>query len=250
MPGLLDLRPVLVGDGRLVLAELLLNRFQLLAQEVLALLLLGAALHVVADPAADLQLGQPLALELDRELEPLADVERLQQLDLLLVGQVGGVAGGVGQGSRLGDRAQEGADAVAGLAQLEDLLDDRAVLALEGADVLVAIGRVLVRRDLDAEGAVQVGAGGAGDPAVEALERGRAGPAREGQRLLDAGDRADRGELLAGAGDEQDLLLGAGVDRQREVHARGTRRRRRGGSGEGCSWCCSVPSGRSFGLVE
>ena len=48
---------------RVVLAELLADRLHLLAQEVLALLLLGAGLDVVADAPADLHLGQPLALE-------------------------------------------------------------------------------------------------------------------------------------------------------------------------------------------
>ena len=45
---------------------------------------LRAGLDVVADALAHLQLGEPLALELERELEPLDDVERLEQLDLLL----------------------------------------------------------------------------------------------------------------------------------------------------------------------
>ena len=58
-----DLGPVLLDDGRVVLAELASDRVHLLAQEVLALLLLGAGLDVVADPLADLQLGQTLALE-------------------------------------------------------------------------------------------------------------------------------------------------------------------------------------------
>ena len=49
-PGLVDLRPVLVDHRTLVLAELLANRLHLLAQEVLALLLVGSRLHVVADP--------------------------------------------------------------------------------------------------------------------------------------------------------------------------------------------------------
>ena len=65
-----------------------------------ALLLLGAGLDVVADALAHLQLGQPLALERQRQLEALGHVERLEQLDLLLVGEVGGVAGGVGQRAR------------------------------------------------------------------------------------------------------------------------------------------------------
>ena len=62
-PGLFDLGPVLLDDRRVVLAELLADRLHLLAQEVVALLLLGAGLDVVADPLADLELGQPLALE-------------------------------------------------------------------------------------------------------------------------------------------------------------------------------------------
>ena len=44
---------------------------------------------------------------------------------LLLEGQVGRVAGGVGQRAGLGDRAHEGGDAAVVAAQLEDLLDRR-----------------------------------------------------------------------------------------------------------------------------
>ena len=66
--GLFDLRAVLVDRAGVVLAELAADRLHLLAQEVLALLLLGAGLHVLADLAADLQLGQALALELEGEL--------------------------------------------------------------------------------------------------------------------------------------------------------------------------------------
>ena len=61
--GLLDLRAVLVDDRAVVLAELAADRLHLLAQHVLALLLGGALLDVLADAAADLQLGQALALE-------------------------------------------------------------------------------------------------------------------------------------------------------------------------------------------
>ena len=69
--GLRDLPLVLLDDRGVVLAELLADRLHLLAQEVLALLLLGAGLDVVADPLADLKLGEPLALQLERQLEPL-----------------------------------------------------------------------------------------------------------------------------------------------------------------------------------
>ena len=88
--GLGDLGPVLLDDRCVVLAQFLADRVHLLAQEVLALLLLGAGLHVLADPLADLQLGQPLTLEAERQLQPLGDVERLEQLDLLLEGDPAG----------------------------------------------------------------------------------------------------------------------------------------------------------------
>ncbi len=55
---------------------------------------------------------------------------------------------------------------------------------------------------------------------MEALEAGRAGPAGQPDLLVDACDCADGGELLAGAGDEQDLLFVTGVEPEGEVHAR------------------------------
>ena len=92
---------------------------------------------VLADLPAQLQLGQPLALDADGELEPLGHVERLEDLDLLLERDVGGVADRVGQGAGLTDSAQPGADALVDATQLEDLLDDGAVLALEVAGAAV-----------------------------------------------------------------------------------------------------------------
>ena len=124
-----DLALVLGDQVGLVLAQLLADRLHLFAQEVVALLFLGAGLDVVADLAPHLQLGQALALQLDRQLEAGGDVDRLQQAQLALVGDVGGEAGGVGQRARLLDRAQEGGDAAVVAAQLEDLLDHGAVFA-------------------------------------------------------------------------------------------------------------------------
>ena len=116
------------------------------------------------------------------ELEALGDVERLQQLDLLLEGQVGRVAGGVGQRAGLGDRAQQGGDAAVVAAQLEDLLDGRAVLALEVAGAPVDGHVVGALVDLDAQAAGGVGVGGAGDAARDALESARRGRRRGGGR--------------------------------------------------------------------
>src|SRR5204862_6398551 len=118
------------------------------AQDVLALLLLGAALDVFANALSHLKLGQALALEAERQLAPLGPVERLEQLHLLLVRKVGGVAGGVGEHARLADRAHEGADASVVAALLEDLLDHGPVLALELARASVDRLGIGVRLDL------------------------------------------------------------------------------------------------------
>ena len=220
-PGLGDLRPVLLDDRRVVLAELLADRVHLLAQDVLALLLLGARLDVVADALAHLQLGQPLALEAQGQLEPLDDVDRLEQLDLLLEGEVGRVAGGVGERAGLGDRAHEGRDAAVVAAQLEDLLDDRAVLALELAGLATAAaissGRSSTstrRRPVESVSAAPI------DAAVEAGQRNGAPAAGQADAVADLGDRADLGVLALVPGHEQHALLVADVDGEGDVHVR------------------------------
>ena len=181
--GGLDLRAVLLDDRRLVFVELLADRLHLLAQEVLALLLVGALLHVLADALAHLQLGEAVALQLDRQLQPVGDTERAQQLDLLLVGEVGGVAGGVRQRAGLDDRAQERRDASVVAAQLEDLLDHGAVFALELACALVYRHVVGALVDLDAQLAFGAGLGGADQRAVLAGERDSVAAAGQAQLL-------------------------------------------------------------------
>ncbi len=216
--GLVDLRAQLVGDGRVVLAQLAPDRLHLLAQDVLALLLGGALLDVVADALAHLQLGEALALELERELEALGDVERLQQADLLLERQVGRVAGGVGQRAGLDDRADPGRDAAVVAAQLEDLLDERAVLTRQLAGAAVdrrGVGRL---GHLDAQAPGGVGVRRAGDAAGDALELHAAASAGEADALGDVRDRADLRVLAVVARHEQDAIVVAGVDRQRDVH--------------------------------
>ena len=138
--------------------------------------------------------------------QALGDVERLEQLDLLLEGQVGGVAGGVGERAGLGDRAQERGDAAVVAAQLEDLLDDGAVLALELARAAVDRDVVGALVDLDAQAAGGSAWRGAGDAAGDALERRAAAAAGQAHALGDAGDGADRGVLALVARDEQDAL--------------------------------------------
>ena len=126
-----NLLTVFVRDGAVVLAKLLANGVHLTAQEILALLLLRAVFDVVVDALAHLQLGQPLALKLERQLEPLDDVERFEELQLLREVQVGRIAGGVGQRARVGDGPHERADPSVVAPQLENLVDDGAVFAFQ-----------------------------------------------------------------------------------------------------------------------
>ncbi len=69
---------------RVVLAELLLDRLQLLAQHVLALPLVELALRLLADLARQLQHLDAVRQELDDAVEPVANLERLE--DGLLLG--------------------------------------------------------------------------------------------------------------------------------------------------------------------
>ena len=218
--GGLDLRAVLLDDGGVVLAELLADRVHLSAQEPLALLSVGAGLDVVADALAHLQLGEPLALQPHRELEPLSHVERLEQLDLLLEREVGGVARRVGERAGLADRAHERLDAPVVAAQLEQLLDDRAVLALELARAAVDRLIVGVVLDLDVQLAVGCGVGGAGDAAVEAAQHDGAPAAGQAHAVAHVGDGADARERALVTRHEQDALLVADVHGQRQVHRR------------------------------
>ncbi len=218
--GLLQLAAVLLDDRGVVLAELLADRVHLAAEDVLALLLGGALLHVVADAAAHLHLGEPLALQLDRERQALLHVQRLEQLDLLLEGEVGGVADGVGEGPGLGDRAQERRDSAVVAAQLEDLLDDRAVLALELARPRVGLVRIGPFFDLDAQPALRVGLSHACDAAVEPAQRYGAAAARKPHAVGHLGDDADARIVVFVAGDEKHALLRPDVHGQGHVHVR------------------------------
>ena len=218
-PGLGDLGAVLLGDGRVVLAQLLADGVHLAPQQILALLLLRAGLDVLADALSDLELGQPAALEVERQRQPLDDVDGLEQLDLLLVGEVGRVAGRVGECARLGDRADERRHAAVVAAQLEDLLDGGAVLALE----LARLGRrrnlVGALLDLDPQAPLRVGLGGAGDAAVQRRELDGADAAGQSHALAHLGDDADLGVVALVTRDEQHLRLVPWIDRQGHFHA-------------------------------
>ena len=216
--GLGDLGAVLLDDVRRVLAELALDRLHLLAQEVLALLLVGALADVLADLAAQLQLDEPFALDLGGELEPLGHVDGFEHLDLLLERDVGRVADRVGQRAGLDDRAQELGHALVGAAQLEDLLDDGAVLALGGAGAAVDGDVVRALIDVDAQLPGRVGMGGAGDAAADARQRHGPRAAGQADAVGDLGDRADLGERPVVARDQQHALLVPDIDGEGHIH--------------------------------
>ena len=215
----LDLRAVLLDDRRVVLAELLADRVHLLAQEVVALLLVGALLDVVADALADLELLEALALQLQRQLEAVGHIDGAQQLEALLVVEVRAVAARVGQHARLADRAQPAVDARIGAAQLEDLLDDGAVLARERARASIdghLIGALL---DLDEEVAVGTALRGPDQRAVLRLDGHCVGAAGQAHALGHGGHHADLGELPLVARNEHDAFVIADRSRERDAHA-------------------------------
>ena len=153
------------------------------------------------------------------ELQPLDDVDGLEQLDALGERHVGRVRARVGERAGLGDRAEELADAVVRLAQIEDLLDDGAVLTLELARLngrRVLVGLLL---DLGAQPAHRVGVRDADDAAVQALERDGVRAAGQADAVADLGDGADGRVLVLVPRHEQDAVLVADVDREGDVHA-------------------------------
>ena len=188
-----------------VVAELLADGVELTAQHVLALRLVHVLRDVVADLAAQLDLAQRVACPRQRALEPELDVERLEQLDLALQREVGGVAGRVRQRARVLDRAQERDDA-ARAARLEDLLDHDAVLARQLVRVLADLVGVGMLGDGDAECTADALALALAELGAMECADGRAADAarQHGRLAVQLGDDADRGELAVAAGGDDD----------------------------------------------
>jgi len=107
-----------------------------------------------------------------------------------------------------------------GAAQIENLLHDGAVFALELARLHGR--RVLVRPlfDLGAKRAERVGVSRADRAAVEAVKSDGARAAAESDAVGDLGDGADGGVLVLVTGHEHDAVLVADVDGEGDVHAR------------------------------
>ena len=216
-----DPGPVLGGDVAVGLAQLLADGVHLLAEHELALALLHALAHVGADPLLELQLAEGVAGPGQRLGQPLLDIDGFQQLDALLEGQVGGVAGAVGQRPGIAD-TPEGLGQRPGVAVLEDGLDHGPVLPHEfpGA-IRRSPGRVLHRLGLDEQSVArrplaEAGDGGAEDRPVQAAHQHGPSAAGKAAGLFDLGHRADlgvdrRARLGLDPGDEhQQALAGQG----------------------------------------
>ncbi len=169
---------------------------------------------------ADLQLGEAVALKLERQRQPLGDVERLEQVDLLREREIGAVARGVGQRAGVRDRSQEGGDALVGATHLEDLLDDRAIFAVELTGAPVHRNVVGMGGDVHAKATLRVALRSSDETTRDALERHAATAAGHADGVYDLRDRADLGEVALLTRHEQDGLLSGQVHRQGKIHGR------------------------------
>ncbi len=168
-----------------------------------------------------------LALELQRERLALMqvrrriqdDVERLQELQLLLEVQVRRITGGVGKGARARDRPDKGADAAVVAAELEDLLDHRAVLPLQVAREGDRRRRVRTFLHLDPQHAVVPAMGGAGDRAVAGHEHDHLAAA-DGDPLRHVGHHAHPCIPVATPRDEEHAGIASHLGRDRHRHTR------------------------------
>src|ERR1700731_3976285 len=123
-------------------AQLLLDRFHLLAEEEVSLGLLHALVDLVADLLFERGVREDAPRPLDEQRQPLFDVERFEHANLLFDAEVGRVAGEIGQLARGSRRAEELHDA-GGAAGLEKVLQHGAVLATQ---VLLLLRRLAIPR--------------------------------------------------------------------------------------------------------
>ena len=215
-----NLLAVFVHDRAVVLAKFLANRVHLTAQEIFALLLLGAVFDVVSNALSHLQLIQPLSLKLNRQPEPLDDVERFKELQLLTEAQVGRVARRIGQGARIGDGPHECADPSVVASQLENLVDNRAILTFQLARETGSWRLVGTGLEIHSKHAVLVARRSAGDRAMEGHERDREPAARESHALGYLRHNADARVCVLLSRHQEHAIVAADVDRQGDRHAR------------------------------
>ncbi len=209
------LRPgaVVIGTLGLALAELLADRRELLAQEVLPLGLVDALPDVLADLLADLELGQVVLGPPDQPLEPRLGLGGLEELPLALGRQVRRVAGRVGDDGGVG-QAAEGVDDLPRLPVLEHRHDQRLVVGRELGRALAG-GLVGHRRGLDPQRRAGSGDAVADQGATPGAQHGGGRSAAEPADPVDGRDHAVRRVAVVAARGHQELvapLAAGGVD--------------------------------------
>jgi hypothetical protein len=225
-----------------VLAQLLADGGELLAEQVLALRPLHAVGHLGADAVGQLELGQRLAGPPEHPLQPVVEVERLEHLHLALDREVGPRRSGVGQRARIGDPVDE-LGQPAGAAVLRDHLQHDAQLA---GELLGPLARLGLGDGLDLHPQRRAGPGrrraeaGAMEPAEDQCR----GAVRQLAGAVDPRHGADGGEAALDAGDQEERAVGLerslgrslglvrlerkGDHRLRQDHARGEGKQREG----------------------
>ena len=134
-----------------VLAELLLDRLQLLAQHVLALALVELALRLLADLARQLQHLDAVRQELDDAIEPVANLQRFENRLLLGRLDVDEPADHVGERARRLDVLQRRRELGRHLRQQLDGLDGL-LLQQRRARLDVGVGRHLIGDQVETRG--------------------------------------------------------------------------------------------------
>ena len=125
-------------DVVVALAELLADGRQLLAQQVLALLLVDPFGDVGADLGGDLQLGEVVLGPGHDQVDALAEIDGAQDCSLMIEVGLAPCRDGVGQLTGVGDAAQDLGQAAA-VAQLGDLFQHDPQFAV--ADSTRGVGR-------------------------------------------------------------------------------------------------------------
>src|SRR6202035_3468249 len=168
--GTLEASPVPGRDVVAAFTELLLDRLELLAQQEVSLRLLHPLVDLGANLLAHRRVGKHVLGPGNEPGETLLDVERLEHLDLLLDAEVGRVSGQIREVTRMPNRPDR-LDGAAGSTELEEVLDEGAILTRELARCVagVAVGEWL---DLDPERPSDVGLAATEASAVQALQDG------------------------------------------------------------------------------
>ncbi len=205
--------PVVLGQVVLagLVAELLADGGQLLAQEELALVALHALAHVGPDLLAHLGFGEGVLHPGHHLGQPGVDIDGLQQLDAAFQGQVGPPAGAVRQRAGGFHVAEHG-----GHARAAQLLQQQPGRGPVLAGQLLGPGarrRVVDRLDLDPQGIAGADHARSHQGASFGPHHQGRGAVGEGSPILDPGDGPHPGELPVDAGQEQHAVIVAdGID--------------------------------------